>query len=223
MIHVRCAHCGRDWDVGNHLAGLTMICKNCSERIAVAPTSPEKPTTIIPAAAPCPPVPSFNNQRSFPPPVHKLPDSEPLTWAEDYVEASLKVGRTVTQIEEHLVKRGLNQAAAAELVADVLGKRVRAKFGPMEREDRALLLHRVLAVSVAAVYIALTVWHASAFRFPEIIVIRTIGVTVLALALICFSNYRWSGVFARIRRWAGWLVLLFILFRRIALILETMS
>jgi DNA-directed RNA polymerase subunit RPC12/RpoP len=208
MIHVRCAHCGRAWDVGDHLAGLTIICKNCSERISVAPTSTERPTTITLAATSAPPTLSFKSPQSSPPPLHKFPESEPSTWAEDYVEASHKVGLTVTQIEEHLVKRGLDRAAALTLIEMVLGKKVRARTQPLEAEDRHKFWHRLLALIVMAVYVF---WGGAFMSIPMLMVMA------LVLTSICFPGYlsaRAGIAHPWILRWLAWLVLLIIVGRR---------
>jgi hypothetical protein len=70
VIRVKCPACGREWEFGDYLAGLTAVCKGCGGRVPVPAPQPQAPvgadaitaapglTLTQPPAAPSPAGPS---------------------------------------------------------------------------------------------------------------------------------------------------------------------
>jgi hypothetical protein len=50
VIRVKCPACGREWEYGIDLAGLTVVCKGCGGRAPVPATRPPAPAGAITAA-----------------------------------------------------------------------------------------------------------------------------------------------------------------------------
>lgn len=78
MIRVKCPACGREWEYGDYLAGLTAVCKGCGGRVPVPAPPPQAPVgpdaiTAAPGntlpqapAAPPPPAPTEEAIRPLP-------------------------------------------------------------------------------------------------------------------------------------------------------------
>src|ERR1700680_1457561 len=111
MIRVYCSNCKHEVEVGDHLAGLTLLCKICGQRILVPGTS-----TQIQAAGSniAPP----REERLTHSPTHvDIPNialdrenspaypHSPLTM--EYIRAWLKTGTDVATLEDRLVAQGL--------------------------------------------------------------------------------------------------------------------
>jgi DNA-directed RNA polymerase subunit RPC12/RpoP len=231
MIRVDCPACGREFDFSDFLAGLTVVCKNCSQRILVpARRQPAPPTgdaitsapkTTRPAPANDAIAPAPNSTR--PPPTAvacELPVEVPsirnspldFTSATERASALLEAGETVPHIEQRLVALGLAPEVANLVVEKVLEERVRQQVEPMRRADQRNRWHRMLSAIVGCLCLLLACSLLQPWSLAKI------GISVvLAVAWIWFPNAMgpYDGrnsvigiIWGAFRRWVGWLVLI---------------
>lgn len=142
MIRLTCLACGQEFECSDFLAGLTIVCKSCGNRMLVpggrrSESSAGEGITFVPGAIPAAPIPNlagspprFENPAVEPPPC----DSTPL---KKRAETMLDAGIPVPQIEQSLVALGLPSDVAKALLTKVLDERaLREEKEAMEREDR---------------------------------------------------------------------------------------
>jgi hypothetical protein len=166
-IRVACPSCSCSREYPDFLSGLTVVCKDCAQRIdvpgiqrdAITATAPrpavdaiQEAPDFMPSAAS-----SMSGELTEIPSIAKGPDDNLAlpAWAIEYVVASLKVGVLVPDIEKRLVARGLPRAVADAVVSHVLEGWVGAKSDPIGDSDRRELLHRALSVMVVGVCLLL--------------------------------------------------------------------
>ena len=118
-------------------------------------------------------------------------------WAIQYVGASLRVGITVPEIQKRLVGKGLSPQAATALVTSVLENRVRGQLQPLDDEERAQRLHRLLSAVVGGACLLLGYCYGGAFS-------ALIVATWILLPLVCIWT---SGSLIRL---AAWVVLVLV-------------
>lgn len=76
-------------------------------------------------------------------------------WAVKHVEAGLWVGLTVPEIEARLVEKGLTPIQATAVVNEVLSGEIHANQEYFEREERAIVGHRIALIVIALVCLGL--------------------------------------------------------------------
>jgi hypothetical protein len=137
-----------------------------------------------------------------------LPD-----WALAHASAALKIGRTVPQIEQQLVAKGLAPSTATAVVNAVLEGRLQTGSASSVPREGVLTAHRVASVPAVCLCLGL----AYAFGGGQ-----SVGRTTLWL-LLPVACIWWAEVFADNAppppiRWVAWLVVLFIAGYRVVLL-----
>jgi hypothetical protein len=231
--------------LADYLRGMTAVCKNCGGRILVpaaeqrvtatqeavitalppAPAASPSPQpdsdAIQPASETAPPAPSTSVELPETPPVLNGPSEATHfpDWAVESADAWLRVGRTVPEIEQRLVERGLPPEVAGAAVTRALEWQLRREREPLGEGEVGERWHRILSVLAAGVCLLLAYWFGGG---------RSAGYTLLwivwPLAAIWFPEAisrssdpdRTSAA-----RWLGWLLLLFLSACRIVLLVIT--
>jgi hypothetical protein len=233
VIRVNCPACGRQWEYGDYLAGLTAVCKACGGRVPVPALRPQAPAaadaiTATPGATPAQ-APAAPSEEAIQPPPGVTPSPPPATaaptapevrsvlfdtlgppappdWATEHAAVALRVGQSVAEIEQRLVARGLTPAAAAAAVSSALEGGVRGRFEPLGSGERRQRVHRTLAAVVACVGVLLGYFFDGGYAAG-----KTLLGALLPLACVWFP-----GAMARstdpvrvaLLRGCGWLALL---------------
>lgn len=240
MIRIDCPGCGRACEFADYLAGLTVICKNCSQRIPVprlAQKSPDDvaitavaapvsmPAPILPAPlhddaiqADCPAWSPTTVNDPFPATEKQSRDHADNAscpdWAADYVRVCLQVGMSVPDIQLRLVTRGMSAATAAAVVDQVLESRGRERLQEHDAGEWGELLHRVLS----AVLGIICLWLA--YRFGSGLSAGRTLIGVLGPVACIWFPEAMGGRHGEVAvRWFGWLALVAILGYRVALLL----
>jgi hypothetical protein len=249
VIRVNCPGCGRECEFADYLRRLTAVCKNCGHRIpvpaaeqrvsateeavtsapgAVLPQTQAAPTplrpsddAIQPMSGTTPPALSVSLERPETRPLVHGP-SESLAfpdWAVESADAWLRVGRTVPEIEQRLVERGLPPAVAAAAVTRALERQLRRQHEPFGEGEVGERWHRILSAAAGCVCLLIAYWYGGG---------RSAGYTLIwivwPLAGIWFPEAitRSSDPDrTAAARWVGWLVLLFLGGCRLVLLVAT--
>ena len=229
MIRVQCPSCGLAFDFADYLAGLTAICKNCTQRIPVPASSKsmesgkeavqQTPTPVsgqrlldqpastsdaiqpTPGVTQTPQMPAFMEKFPEAPSIRKTSTTPPPEWAVERVRAMLALNQPIPSIVERLVAKGLSAEDASTAVDLVLEDRVQRTMAPIRRRDRTNKLHRILSVAVAA----LTGIFASSSGdgyYASWVCLR------MAIPLTCIWFMNSGSVRAFFVRWAAWLFLI---------------
>lgn len=242
MIRVKCPGCGREWEYGDYLAGLTAVCKGCGGRVpvpaaggdAIAPApgitpqqAPAAPPATEPTAEAIQPLPGVTPPPPPAPAALAAPEvrsvsfdtpapPSPPDWALEHAAVSLRVGHGVPEIEQRLVARGLDPATAAAAVTQVLEGGVRGEFAPLAAAEGGQFLHGALAVVVGCVCLGLAYWFNGGISAA-----RTLLWLLGPLACVWFPNWMDGSthpVRVLLLRWCGWLAILAILGYRVWLL-----
>ena len=141
----------------------------------------------------------------------QFPDCGELPgWALAYADAALRCGQHTTQIEENLVKKGLSQSLAREVIPKCLEVRIeRAELSRKKRRtwnwvNRGAFVVALVAILVFVVSIELPAARLFRYQTPVI---------PFAFLMICElwgKNHSWNGSLARpvILALAGWFIIL---------------
>ena len=243
VIRVNCPGCGRECEFADCLRGLTAVCKNCGGRIPVPavqqqeaatkeaviaaqppPTAPDTPhvqEAIQSAVGTTPPAPSVSLERPETPllvhgPAEALAFSD---WAVESADAWLRVGRTVPEIEQRLVERGLPPEVAAAAVTRALERQLRRQHEPFGEGEVGERWHRILSAAAGCLCLLIAYWYGGG---------RSAGYTLIwivwPLAGIWFPEAITRSSDPErtaAARWVGWLVLLFLGGCRLVLLVAT--
>ena len=248
MIHINCPGCGRECEFADYLRGLTAVCKNCGGRIPVpavqqqevanreavtsasiaaqpppptAPATPPMQEAIQSAASTTPPALPVSLERPETRPLVHGP-SESLAfpdWAVESADAWLRVGRTVPEIEQRLVERGLPPEVAAAAVTRALERQLRRQHEPFGEGEVGERWHRILSAAAGCLCLLIAYWYGGG---------RSAGYTLIwivwPLAGIWFPEAITRSSDPErtaAARWVGWLVLLFLGGCRLVLLVAT--
>jgi hypothetical protein len=216
VIRVTCEVCGHACEFDDYLAGMTMVCKECTHMIPLPSSKPKPPPTapaIPPVAKFTPPAPS--TPPTPPAVVPRVPKPAELApnpdRAVEQTRALLRTGVGVPECIQRLVAQGLPPDAATAAVDRALEERMRVEPDPLTASDRHRFIHRVLSAVLAGIFVLLSLWNGGVNSLCFVLIL------LIAVASVWFPNEMGSftGRLAPTQsspgilvRWCGWFVLI---------------
>jgi hypothetical protein len=150
--------------------------------------------------------------------IDPAPSSPTPQWAIERVQAALRLGLRVPEIEQQLITKGLTPEQATATVLAVLEGRIQQQAGPLATEERHKLLHQVASTVVAVSCVALAYWYGGYYGSGY----SAVRVFVVVLGPWLCIWLSWMGSTSQTGlRLIAWLFLLIILAYRLFLVTIT--